>query len=74
MILYGFINCPAFVDIKQTLRYKLAMEYVIRETVFLCIVPYFFFAFFRWIKFCSCCFMQVYFHLGVKKVVAGRVR
>ena len=43
MILYGFINCPAFVDIKQTLRYKLAMEYVIRETVFLCIVPYFFF-------------------------------
>ena len=42
MILYGFINCPTFVDIKQTLRYKLAMEYVIRETVFLCIVPYFF--------------------------------
>ena len=26
MILCGFINCPAFVDIKQTLRYKLAIE------------------------------------------------
>ena len=32
------------------------------------------FAFFRWIKFCSCCFRQVFFHLGVKKVVAGRVK
>ena len=26
MILYDFINCPAFVDINQTLRYKLAIE------------------------------------------------
>ena len=26
MILYDFINCPAFVGIKQTLRYKLAIE------------------------------------------------
>ena len=26
MILYDFINCPAFVDIKQTLCYKLAIE------------------------------------------------
>ena len=26
MILYDFINCSAFVDIKQTLRYKLAIE------------------------------------------------
>ena len=33
-----------------------------------------FFAFLRWIKFCSCCFRQVFFHLGVKKVVAIRVR
>ena len=26
MILYDFINCPASVDIKQTLPYKLAIE------------------------------------------------
>ena len=26
MILYDFINCSAFVDIKQTLRYKFAIE------------------------------------------------
>ena len=26
MILYDFINCPAFIDIKQTLHYKLAIE------------------------------------------------
>ena len=26
MILYDFINCPASADIKQTLRYKLAIE------------------------------------------------
>ena len=26
IILYGFINCPAFIDIKQTLHHKGAME------------------------------------------------
>ena len=26
IILYDFTNCPAFADIKQTLRYKLAIE------------------------------------------------
>ena len=56
----------------------------LREVYFLCIVPYvfclfvclfvFFFAFLCWIKLCSCCFRQVFFHLEVKKVVAGRVR
>ena len=25
IVLYDFINCPAFVDIKQTLCYKLAI-------------------------------------------------
>ena len=24
--LYDFINCPAFIDIKQTLHYKVALE------------------------------------------------
>ena len=24
--LYDFVNCPAFVDIKQTLHYKVAIE------------------------------------------------
>ena len=48
MILYDFINCPAFVDI--------------------------FFAFLCWIKFCSCCFRQVFFIWESKKVVAGHVK
>ena len=26
IILYDFINCPAFADIKQTLHYKVAIE------------------------------------------------
>ena len=26
IILYDFVNCPAFVDIKQTLHYKVAIE------------------------------------------------
>ena len=26
MILHDFINCPALIDIKQTLHYKLAIE------------------------------------------------
>ena len=32
------------------------------------------FPFLRWIKFRSGCFRQVFFHLGDKKVVTGRVR
>ena len=48
MILYDFINCPAFVDI--------------------------FFAFLCWIKFCSCCFRQVFFIWESKKVVAGHFK
>ena len=28
MVLYDFINCPAFVDIEQTLSYKLAIKYI----------------------------------------------
>ena len=31
------------------------------------------FPFFHWIKFCSGCFRQVFFHLG-DIIVAGRVR
>ena len=26
IILYDFVNCPAFVDIKQTLHYKVGIE------------------------------------------------
>ena len=26
IILYDFINCPAFIDIKQALHYKVAIE------------------------------------------------
>ena len=26
MILYNLINCPVFIDIKQTLHYKVAIE------------------------------------------------
>ena len=61
MLLLDFINCSAFVDIKQTLCHKLETVNVIRETFFLCIVPYAFFTFFRWITFCSYCFRQDFF-------------
>ena len=39
--IYDFISCSAFVDIKQTLRYKLAIN-IIRHKYFLRIVPYVF--------------------------------
>ena len=44
---YDFINCPAFVDIKQTLHYKVARVNIIRETfifyeLFLMFVLHFF--------------------------------
>ena len=68
MILYDFINCPAFVDIKQTLQYKLTIEEIQSERhLFFWIFPYVFFAFLCWIKLCSGCFKQAFFHLGVKK-------
>ena len=70
MILYNFINCPAFVDIKPTLCYELASNRVnkIKETfIFYALFLMFFFTFLHWIKFCSCCFRRVFFHLGVKK-------
>ena len=53
VVLYDFMNCPAFVDIKQTLYHKVAIQnkYNQRDVYFLCIVPYVCFAFLRWIKF-----------------------
>ena len=42
--------------------------------LFVCLFVCLFFAFLCWIKLCSCCFRQGFFHLEVKKVVAGRVR
>ena len=75
MILYDFINCSAFVDIKQlcVINQQQSKCYL-RDVYFLCIVPYVFFAFFCWIKFCSYCFRRVFFIWESKKVVAGRVR
>ena len=68
ILLYDFINCSAF----QTLN-KLCVinqrqnKYNQRDKYFLRIVPYVFFAFLRWIKFCSDCFRHAFFHLEVKK-------
>ena len=69
MIIYDFINCPAFVDIKQTALWISNRVNIIRETfVFYALLLVFFFAFLHWIKVCSCCFRQVFFfHLGGKK-------
>ena len=39
-----------------------------------CLLPYVFFPFLRWVKFCSGCFRQVVFRLEDKKVITGRVR
>ena len=37
-------------------------------------MTFIFYAFLRWIKFCSGCFRQLFFIWGTKKEVAGRVR
>ena len=42
--------------------------------MFHALLPYVCFPFLRWVKFCSDCFRQSFFHLGDKKVVAGCVR
>ena len=45
LILYDFISCPGFLDIKQSLCYKLAIDYIniIRETIiFNALFPMFF--------------------------------
>ena len=48
---------------------------MIRETFnFYVLLLYVCFPFFRWVKFCSGCFRQVFFIWDTKKVVAGRVR
>ena len=47
IILYDFVNCPAFVGIKETLHYKEAMsKYNQGGVYFLCIVTYNCFIFF----------------------------
>ena len=68
IILYDFVNCPAFVDIKQTLHYKVAIEQIYqRDIYFLCIVPYVCFAFLCWIEFFSGCFRGLFFVWETKK-------
>ena len=34
IILFDFVNCPAFVDIKQTLHYKVAIEQIYQRYLF----------------------------------------
>ena len=76
VILYDFMNCPAFVDIKQTLYHKVAIQnkYNQRDVYFLCIVPYVCFAFLRWIKFLVVALDRFFFIWETRKVVAGRIR
>ena len=48
---------------------------MISETFILyTLLPYICFPFLCWIKFCSGYFRLFFFHLGHKKVVAGRIR
>ena len=42
--------------------------------IFCALLPYVYFPFLCWVKFCSGCFRQILFHLGDKRLVAGRVR
>ena len=68
IILHDFKNYPAFVDITLCIINQQEYINIIREMFFfflhcsLC-----FFAFLCWIKFCSGCFRQDFFHLQVKK-------
>ena len=50
----------SFIDIKETLHYN-------RVNIILFLLPYVCFPFLCWVKFCSGCYRQVFFHLGDKK-------
>ena len=57
-------KCPVFTNIKQKLHYKVATEWIWlkRHLFFMHCFP-----FLRWIKLCSACFRQVFFHLEDKR-------
>ena len=70
-ILYNFINCPVFKDIKYTLHYKVAIEYYV---YFLCIVALCLFSISSLGKVLQWLFQTGFFHLGDKKMVADHIR
>ena len=74
MILYNFI-CPVFTDINKLYIIKQHQSKDNQRDVYFlyALLPYTCFPFLCWVKFCSSCFRQVFFHLGNKKVVAGRI-
>ena len=41
--------------------------------VFYALLPYAYYSFLQWVKFCSGCFRQVFFIWDIKKVVAGHM-
>ena len=61
IILYDFINCPAFVDIKLCIKEQQQSKYKDRDFNFLCIFPYVCFAFLCQIKFFNCGSRQAFF-------------
>ena len=70
IILHNFINCPVFIDIKQTLHYakcSTRVNIIIETFIFCALLPYVCLPYLRWIKLCSGCFRQVFFYLEDKK-------
>ena len=66
---------PSFFHIKETLHYKVALEYNQRNVTYYALLHYVCFPFLCWVKFCSGCFRQFFFSFGrQKKVVSGCVR
>ena len=67
IILYNFINCPVFKNIKQTLHYNRVN--ITRCIAALCLFPISLLG-----NVLDCFLLFFFFHLGEKKVVAGRAR
>ena len=61
--IYLKCKCPVFIKIKRNLNYYLRDLFLMHS-----------FPFFRWIKFYSGSYRQIFFHLGDKKVVACCLR
>ena len=67
IILYDFINCPAFVDIKLCIIKQQQSKYNQRDVYFLCIAPNLCFAFLRWIRFLVVVLDRLFFIWETKK-------
>ena len=76
IILYNFINCPVFIDIKKNFRLESSNRVnIIRDIYFLCVDAFCLFPISQLGKVFQWLFQTVFFFsFGRQKVVAGQVR